>query len=58
MFFFIPNRLTWDHWPAFWGENDTEPWIQKVDYTVPKLVAPENGWTKGSLAEKFGWPTK
>lgn len=56
MFFFVPKRLVWEHWQQFWGENDTEPWIQKTEYTVPKLVAPENGWTVGSLAEKFGYP--
>lgn len=56
MFFFVPKRLTWDHWQAFWGENDTEPWIQKTEYNVPKTTAPTNGWTVGSLAEKFGWP--
>lgn len=56
MFFFIPKRLVWSHWSNFWGENDTEPWIQKTEYTVPKLKAPENGWTVGSLAEKFGFP--
>lgn len=57
MFFFIPRRLTWEHWQQFWGETDTEPWIQQADYRIPKLVAPEKGWTKGSLAEKFGVPT-
>lgn len=56
MFFFIPKRLVWDHWANFWGENDTEPWIQRTEYSVPKLKAPENGWTVGSLAEKFGFP--
>lgn len=56
MFFFVPKRLVWDHWANFWGENDTSPWIQKKEYSVPKLIAPENGWTVGSLAEKFGYP--
>lgn len=56
MFFFVPKRLVWDHWQNFWGENDTEPWIQKTEYSVPKLKAPANGWTVGSLAEKFGMP--
>lgn len=56
MFFFVPKRLVWDHWVNFWGQNDTEPWIQRVDYTVPKLKAPENGWSVGSLAEKLGYP--
>lgn len=56
MFFFVPKRLTWTHWQAFWGENETEPWIQKTEYNVPKTKAPDNGWKVGSLAEKFGWP--
>lgn len=56
MFFFVPKRLTWDHWQAFWGENDTAPWIQQTEYNVPKTKAPSTGWTVGSLAEKFGWP--
>ena len=56
MFFFVPKRLVWSHWINFWGQNDTEPWIQKIDYTVPKLKAPENGWSVGSLAEKLGYP--
>lgn len=56
MFFFVPKRLVWDHWQNFWGENDTEPWIQKTEYSVPKLKAPKNGWTVGSLSEKFGFP--
>lgn len=56
MFFFVPKRLVWSHWENFWGQNDTEPWIQKNDYVVPKLKAPKNGWTVGSLAEKLGYP--
>lgn len=56
MFFFVPKRLVWSHWENFWGQNDTEPWIQKNDYVVPKLTAPKDGWTVGSLAEKLGYP--
>lgn len=56
MFFFVPKRLVWTHWENFWGQNDTEPWIQKTDYVVPKLKAPKDGWTVGSLAEKLGYP--
>lgn len=56
-FFFVPNRLIWDHWQEFMGENKTAPWTQQVEYTEPQIVAPENGWTKGSLADYFGFPT-
>ena len=57
-FFFIPYRLVWDHLKQFFGENDTAPWIQQVEYEIPQIVAPDGGWTKGSLADHFGFPTK
>ena len=57
-FFFVPNRLTWEHWPNFMGENDTAPWTQSNNYTVPKITCPAGGWAKGSLADYLGLPTK
>lgn len=56
--FFVPYRLIWEHFKAFFGENETAPWIQNVEYEIPQIVAPENGWTKGSLADYMGYPTK
>lgn len=56
-FFFVPNRLVWDNFKRFMGENDTAPWTQTTEYEVPQIVAPENGWKKGSLADYFGYPT-
>lgn len=56
-FFFVPNRLIWDHFEEFMGENKDGAWAQEVEYTVPKLYAPEAGWEKGSLADYMGWPT-
>ena len=40
------------------GENKTEPWVQRTEYEIPQIVAPEGGWKKGSLADYFGLPTK
>ncbi|QCS36496.1 major capsid protein [Capybara microvirus Cap3_SP_433] len=57
MFFFVPNRLTWEHWQAFWGENE-DPWTQDIEYEVPQLNAPTGGWEKGTIADYFGIPTK
>lgn len=57
-FFFVPYRLIWDHWQEFMGENKTEPWAQLTEYEIPQIIAPENGWTKGSLADYMGYPTK
>lgn len=54
--FFVPNRLVWDHWEAFWGQND-DPWTQEIDYRVPKIESPDNGWTEGTIADYMGIPT-
>ena len=34
------------------------PWIQQVEYEIPQISAPANGWHKGSLADYFGFPTE
>lgn len=57
-FFFVPNRLVWEHWAEFMGENKTAPWTQTTPYEIPQVTAPTNGWTKGSLADFMGFPTK
>lgn len=57
-FFFVPYRLVWEHFQEFMGENKTEPWIQRTEYEIPQIVAPEGGFQKGSLADYFGVPTK
>ncbi len=57
-FFFVPNRLVWEHWQEFCGENTTSPWVQQTVYQIPQLVAPAStGWTKGTIADYFGIPT-
>lgn len=53
-FFFIPRRLVWEHWKEFMGENNTDAWTQKTDYTIPQTEAPETGWTKGTIAHYIG----
>lgn len=57
-FFFVPYRLIWDHWQRFMGENDTAPWTQTTEYEIPQIVAPDDGWHKGSLADYMGYPTE
>lgn len=52
-FFFVPRRLVWEHWREFMGENTTDAWTQEVEYTIPQLTAPENGWVKGTVGEKL-----
>lgn len=56
-FFFVPNRLVWDHWREFNGENNTSFWTQPVEYNVPQLVFPR-GADRGSVADYMGIPTE
>lgn len=57
-YFFVPNRLVWEHWREFCGENRKTAWEQQTEYEIPKLVSPAStGWTKGTIADYFGIPT-
>lgn len=58
MFFYVPHRLVWEHWTAFWGENNVTYWEQPTEYEIPQVEAPSGGWTEGTLADYFGIPTK
>lgn len=55
--FFVPNRLLWDHWKAFCGENEVSHWEQPNEYTIPQLTSPDSGWNVGSLMDYMGIPT-
>lgn len=56
-FFFVPNRLVWNHWREFNGENTQSAWLPAVEYEVPQLEAPQGGWDVGTLADYMGIPT-
>lgn len=56
MFFFVPNRLLWEHWEEFWGQND-DPWIQQQEYEIPQIEAPNGGWETGTIADYMGIAT-
>lgn len=56
-YFFVPNRLVWEHWREFNGENTQSAWIPSVEYAVPQVTAPSGGWNIGTIADYFGIPT-
>lgn len=56
-FFFVPNRLVWNHWKEFNGENTESAWIPATEYSVPQITSPSAGWSVGTLADYFGLPT-
>lgn len=55
---YVPNRLVWDHWQEFQGENKLTAWEQPVKYEIPQITAPAGGWEKGTVADYMGIPTK
>lgn len=57
-FFAVPNRLVWQHWKEFCGENNTTHWEQETEYAIPQITAPSGGWAKGTIADYMGIPTK
>lgn len=52
---FVPNRLVWDNWQRFMGEQ-TNPG-DSIDYTIPECVSQVGGYAVGSLQDYFGLPT-
>ena len=55
-FFYVPWRLLWEHTKQFVGENDSAPWTNTVEYEIPQIEAPSNGWDVKSLAVYLGEP--
>lgn len=56
-FFYVPNRLLWEHWGELLGENNSTFWAQPVEYSVPQVAAPKGGWNVGTIADYMGIPT-
>lgn len=54
-FFFVPNRLIWDNWKKFMGEQANPG--DSISYTIPQQVSPAGGYAVGSLQDYMGLPT-
>lgn len=52
-FFFVPNRLVWDNWQKFNGEQKNPG--DSTDFLIPTLEAGKH--EVGSIADYFGIPT-
>lgn len=62
-YFFVPNRILWEHWKEFMGEVTDEPWVQTVEYTVPtiKITGTSDADKlpkEASILDYMGIPTK
>ena len=54
-FFFVPNRLIWNNWQKFMGQQDNPG--DSTSYVVPQQVSPAGGYAVGSLQDYMGLPT-
>lgn len=62
--FFVPNRLLWDHWINLMGENTDSAWLPQVQYSVPQIIVPPaagegdtpNNNKVGTLLDYLGYP--
>lgn len=61
-YFNVPCRILWDHFKRFMGENDTGPWAQTQEYTIPQVkvtgTAEKPAPYEGSILDYMGIPTK
>lgn len=66
--FFVPDRLVMNDWKKLMGENETAPWTQSVDVTIPQTQIKNNDKgtgnkltrtnIKGSVLDHMGIPTQ
>jgi len=54
-FFFVPNRLIWNNWQKFMGQQDNPG--DSTSYVIPQQVSPAGGYAVGSLQDYMGLPT-
>jgi len=54
-FFFVPNRLIWNNWQKFMGEQNNPG--DSTSYVVPTTTSPEGGYAVNSLQDYMGLPT-
>ena len=56
-FFFVPCRLLWEHWENMFGENDTNYWEERFEYSTPKAKIKGSGIQNGTIGDYLGLPT-
>ena len=61
-YFNVPCRILWKNFKRFMGENDTGPWAQTQEYTIPQVkvtgTAEKPAPYEGSILDYMGVPTK
>lgn len=56
-YFYVPNRIIWEHWKEFMGENTESAWYPQTEYNVPHvLYKGPNQPQFNTIADYFGIP--
>ena len=56
-YFFVPNRLVWEHWEEFMGENKDGAWTEdQTEYNIPGISFAMNAVEQGSALDHMGVP--
>lgn len=53
--FYVPQRLTWEHSKEFFGENTQSAWVPTTTYQIPQVYM--SGDTHGKVSDYFGIAT-
>jgi len=53
-FFFVPNRLVWDNWVKFMGEQNAPG--DSISYVIPQIVSPAGGFARNEIYDFLGLP--
>lgn len=55
-FFFVPNRLVWDNWKRFNGEQRNPG--DSTSFVIPQIVSKEDGYDPLTIYDYMGLPTE
>ena len=55
-FFFVPNRLVWDNWEKFMGEQDDPDDPNREAFLIPTATVAAPGYGEQSLQDQMGIP--
>lgn len=55
-YFFVPNRLVWDNWQAFCGENIKSSWYSESQPVIPTITFVD-ALESGTVLDYMGVPT-
>lgn len=55
-YFFVPNRLVWEHWKQFNGENTESAWVPSTEYSIPQLTGAVWRLERWNNRRLYGYP--